>query len=147
MKNIMAIVIIILVAVFGFWYFSRPSIPVTSTTEGIRETSVPPNENVNTTVMEDGTVEAREFTVTGSNFKFEPKIITVKKDDRVRIIFKNAGGTHDFKIDEFNVATKQLKDGETETIEFVASQTGRFEYYCSIGTHRQMGMVGTLIVE
>jgi len=56
-------------------------------------------------------------------------------------------GTHDFVIDEFNVATKMTKTGETDTVEFIADKAGVFEYYCSVGEHRKMGMVGTLTVE
>ena len=63
------------------------------------------------------------------------------------ISFKNSGGTHDFIIDEFNVATKRLNGGEQDAVEFTADKTGSFEYYCSVGQHRQNGQVGTLIVE
>ncbi len=56
-------------------------------------------------------------------------------------------GFHDLVIDEFNARTAQLQTGQSEIIEFVADQSGEFEYYCSIGSHRAMGMVGKLIVE
>lgn len=87
------------------------------------------------------------FTVNGGNFYFTPKTITVQKGDTVTINFKNDGGFHDFKIDEFNVATKQINGGQTDSVTFVADKVGTFEYYCSVGTHRQMGMVGTLTVK
>jgi uncharacterized cupredoxin-like copper-binding protein len=32
-------------------------------------------------------------------------------------------------------------------VQFVADKTGTFEFYCSVGNHRQMGMVGTLVVQ
>lgn len=89
----------------------------------------------------------KSFTVEGNNFKFSPATMAVKKGDRVRVTFKNVQGMHDFVIDEFNAKTQRLSGaGETETIEFVADKAGTFEYYCSVGTHRQMGMVGTLSV-
>lgn len=87
-------------------------------------------------------------TVTGSNFKFDPVEIRVKKGDTVRVLFKSNGEfPHDFVIDEYEVATNQLNAGEEEEVEFVADQAGTFEYYCSVGNHRAMGMVGKLIVE
>lgn len=89
----------------------------------------------------------KEFTVEGSSFSFSLSSMNVKKGDKVRIVFKNMGGTHDFRLDEFAVATKMLKGGEQETVEFTASKTGSFEYYCSVGSHRAMGMKGTLIVK
>ena len=33
------------------------------------------------------------------------------------------------------------------SVTFIADQEGSFEYYCSVGNHREEGMVGTLIVE
>lgn len=92
-------------------------------------------------------VTVKSFTVTGGNFKFAPAAITVKQGDKVRITFKNEDGFHDWKIDEFNAATKKINAGAEETIEFVADKKGSFEYYCSVGSHRQMGMKGTLVVQ
>ena len=89
----------------------------------------------------------KTFTVEGSSFKFSPSNMTVKKGDTVRVTFKNTSGFHDWVLDEFNVRTKQIAAGAEETVEFVADKAGSFEYYCSVGSHRQMGMVGTLIVE
>ena len=91
--------------------------------------------------------EVREFTVVGKNFYLSPATIQVKKGVRVRIVFQNQGGSHDLVIDEFGARTKVLGNGQSETIEFTADQVGSFEYYCSIGTHRQMGMKCTLVVE
>ncbi len=96
----------------------------------------------------ENTGPVKEFTVTGSSFKFSPSTITVKKGDTVRVNFKSSGGAlHDFKIDEFDVATSELGEDEEEQVEFVADKTGTFEYYCSVGNHRQMGMVGKLVVQ
>lgn len=89
----------------------------------------------------------KEFTVTGENFRFSLGEMKVRKGDTVRVTFKSTAGFHDWTIDEFHAATKQLTAGGQETVSFVADRAGRFEYYCSVGTHRQMGMKGTLIVE
>lgn len=89
----------------------------------------------------------KNFTVKGANFSFAPSIITVKKGDKVRITLDNTGGFHDLKIDEFSVATKRIQGGQQDAVEFTADKAGSFEYYCSVGEHRQMGMKGTLIVE
>lgn len=88
-----------------------------------------------------------EMVVEGSNFKFSPATIKVKKGDTVRLTFKSTGGIHDLVIDEFEVRTSQLGDGEEEEMEFVAGKTGTFEYYCSVANHKSMGMTGKLVVE
>ncbi len=89
----------------------------------------------------------KEFTIEGKNFSFTPNMITVKKGDKVKITFKNSAGFHDFVIDEYGVATKQAQAPDTEVLEFTANKAGTFEYYCSVGSHRAMGMFGTLKVE
>src|SRR3989344_3208408 len=122
MKTLIAIIVIIIVAILGFWYFSGQE-----TEPGTEETLVTGDQNSSTDtdtdavnqpnsdgtagtdagMIDDGTIpsEAREFTIEGSNFKFTPNTITVQKDDLVRVIFKSTSGTHDFKLDEFEVAT------------------------------------------
>jgi plastocyanin len=92
-------------------------------------------------------VNVKTFDITAKPFEFSVKEIKVKKGDRVRINFTNVQGFHDLVIDEFKVRTKQLTAGNSETIEFTADKVGTFEYYCSVANHRQMGMVGKLIVE
>ncbi|MBI2045223.1 cupredoxin domain-containing protein [Candidatus Pacearchaeota archaeon] len=93
------------------------------------------------------------FEVSGKNFRFfrdnlESPELKVKQGDRVRIVFTNEEGFHDFVIDEFAGArTKQIPAGSSETIEFAADKAGTFEYYCSVGKHRANGMFGKLIVE
>ena len=54
---------------------------------------------------------------------------------------------HDFVIDELSVRTKIAQAGEIVGVEIVANEVGEFEFYCSVGNHRDMGMVGTLIIE
>ncbi len=90
---------------------------------------------------------AKTFTVKGLNFSFDVKEIKVKKGDTVKIVFKNTEGFHDWRVDEFNAATKQIREGEEDTVTFVADKTGTFEYFCSVSKHRALGMTGKLIVE
>jgi plastocyanin len=93
------------------------------------------------------TAPVKEFTISGKNFSFTPSLITVKKGDKVKITFQNTAGFHDFKIDEYGVATKKSQAPDTEVLEFTADKAGSFEYYCSVGNHRSMGMKGILKVE
>ena len=91
------------------------------------------------------------FRITASHLRFfldgvESPELRVKQGDTVRIEFVNEEGFHDWKLDEFMAATKQMAAGNSETIEFVADTKGTFEYYCSVGQHRANGMFGKLIV-
>ena len=90
----------------------------------------------------------KTFTVTGTNFAFSPNKLTVNLGDTVKIIFKNSGSySHNLGIDQFNLATKTISPGETDTIQFVADKAGTFEYSCSVDHHKEMGMVGSLVVK
>ncbi|MBP9732212.1 MAG: cupredoxin domain-containing protein [Candidatus Magasanikbacteria bacterium] len=88
-----------------------------------------------------------DITVVGAHKAFDVKEIRIKKGDIVRLTFKNDEGKHDWQLEGYNVGTKELEEGKSETVEFTADKTGTFEYYCSVGEHREMGMVGKLIVE
>ena len=107
-----------------------------------------------TTTTQVNTAEednVKTFTLQAENFAFymdgkeNPEII-VNQGDTVRINFVNNQGFHDWVLDEFNARTPQLQANGTATVEFVANQSGTFEYYCSVGKHREMGMKGTFMV-
>lgn len=89
----------------------------------------------------------KEFTVEGKPFEFNPKEIKVKKGDTVKITFKNNEGFHSLTIDDYNAGTKQINAGESDTIQFVADKAGSFQYFCAVDSHKDKGMVGTLVVE
>lgn len=115
---------------------------VTDTTPTAATTATP-----TTSSSASPTATTKEFTVEGSNYSFSLKNITVNQGDTVKITFKNKEGIHDWVLDEFSAKTKELTAGSQETVSFVANKKGSFEYYCSVGTHRQMGMKGTLTVK
>lgn len=120
----------------------------TETATNTANTNVETKANSNTdTPTNTATGQTKTFNVNGDNFKFAPNEIKVNEGDTVVINFKNTGGFHDWVLDEFNAKTQQLGDGASETVTFVANKKGTFEYYCSVGQHRQMGMKGNLIVE
>ncbi len=90
---------------------------------------------------------ARVFEVRGVNYEYDVKEIRVKKGETVVINFESTDGFHDWVIDEFDVQTDRVQPGTKTSVTFVADEAGTFEYYCSVGSHRSHGMVGTLIVE
>lgn len=146
-KGIIFGIIILLVAAGGFllWRAQTATLPAETGND----------EEQTTREVELGGEEA-EITdepdvvvdVAGTNFAFSEKEIRVKAGDIVRINFTNEGSMpHDFVLDEFGARTPVLQTGESASVTFVAEEAGTFEYYCSVGMHRQMGMVGTLIVE
>jgi len=147
--------VIVLIAILGGVAFfmtqrdnSTTDLPATQETMDSDST-----ENMKSQQMEENSMEETEegnvvtIEVNGTNFKFEPATINVSQGDTVKVVFTSTQGFHDFVIDEFDVKTKQLGQGESEEVTFVADKAGTFEFYCSVGNHRQMGMVGTLTVK
>jgi len=133
MKNIYIIIILIVLIAGGLFFFGvgkKAEVPVAEIPQ-----------------IKENTGALKEFFISGKNFSFDPAFITVKKGDRVKINFKNTNGFHDFVIDEYGISTKQANSPITEVLEFTADKIGSFEYYCSVGTHRSMGMKGILVVE
>lgn len=96
---------------------------------------------------EEITPGAVVFDLVGVNFAFSKETLTVPQGAVVTINFRSEDGFHDFVIDEFDAATEQVNPGVETSVTFTASEAGEFEYYCSVGSHREMGMVGTLTVE
>lgn len=85
--------------------------------------------------------------VTANNFSYDVKEIKVKQGEKLTISVTNTEGIHDFIIDELAVNSGMIKVGETVELEIPTDKPGTYEYYCSVGQHRQMGMKGTLIIE
>ena len=104
-------------------------------------------KDTNSKMEASDAMESNTVTVEGGKFWYKPNKITVKKGEKVTLVFKNTDGTHDWVVDEFAAKTKTINTGESDTITFTPDKVGTFEFYCSVGTHRQMGMKGDLIVE
>lgn len=98
---------------------------------------------------EGDAMEAMTQTIalTGKSFAFSQNEIRVKKGEKVTITFESTDGFHDWVVDEFNAATERVSTGGKTEVTFTADKTGTFEYYCSVGNHRALGMKGNLIVE
>lgn len=141
-------IIVVVVVVFGVWFYAAQNKQQTVSTPAVTDVVQTPAPEEKKEASDAAMVsDVKEVVVEGSAFKFMPAEIKVKKGQTVKIVFKNTGGMHDFVVDEFKAKTKIIKANETDTIQFVADKAGTFEYYCSVGNHRAMGMKGNLIVE
>jgi plastocyanin len=155
--GLITIVVIVVIIIIGVALFANTSdtTPTTGSEElggasqvpaQTPETNDTPGVSVGATTSVSVGGAVKSFTVTGDNFKFDQKQMTVKKGDTVKVTFVNGSGFHDWVLPDFNAKTKQLQTGQQETVTFVADKAGSFEYYCSVGNHRAMGMKGTLTV-
>ena len=115
----------------------------TTATESLESGAVPGENTAASAAAEAGVTTE----LTAENFTFSVTEIRAKKGQKVTVAITNKEGVHDFNLDEFKIKTGMIAAGATKRVEFVADKVGTFEYYCSVGNHRQMGMKGKLIVE
>lgn len=159
-NKVLTIIIVLLILSGGIYYLStsdnndiseEPELDTQEQTQdisGANDTTIEFELETEIDSNEDASApQIRTFDINSTDHRFSIREIRVNEGDTVRINFNNQVGIHDFVLDEFNVQTAILNPGQSEQIEFVANQSGTFEYYCSVGNHRQLGMVGTLIVE
>ncbi len=106
-----------------------------------------PEESTASETENDSDGENVTFDISGTNFAFDVTEMRVSEGDTVTVNFTSESGFHDWVVDEFGAATEQVDTGGTTSVTFVADRAGTYEYYCSVGSHRDRGMVGTLIVE
>lgn len=92
-------------------------------------------------------VTEQVFNLDSFRFGYSEEEIIVNQGDTVTINLTSSDGRHDWVVDEFNAATEIIEEGGSASVTFVADQVGEFEFYCSVGSHREQGMVGTLIVQ
>jgi nitrite reductase (NO-forming) len=156
------ILIVVIVAAGGGWYahkktaqkMQQPALQMQPTQPAMKmkatdmtATETPSKAMASPSAMDMNNSAAQKIEVSGFNFGFTPKTITVKKGQKVELTFKSTDGTHDFYIDELNVKSKMVQTGTSTTVEFTPDKAGTFDYYCSVGNHRAMGMQGKITVE
>lgn len=155
-KAIIGVIIaMVVVAIVGFYLYNsggpnNPSASDIDNANSINENQIVVLDSDNSG---DKPSEMKTFVLTGENFKFKMNgannpTLRVKEGDKVKIEFSSVGGFHDWSLDEFNAKTNQVMESDGMTsVDFVADKKGTYEYYCSVGQHRQMGMKGMFIVE
>lgn len=92
--------------------------------------------------------EIKEIAITGNDFSFSPSKITIKAGQKVKIVFENKGSVHhNLIIEELGISTKTIGNGQTDSVEFIASTQGKFDIICSVPGHKELGMKAELIIE
>lgn len=153
------IIIVVLLAVIGGYFFLRGSYQATtpaSTQTPTAETKQPVETSPTTqapAAPENKAVAVKEFSMTSfvkivdgqPKPQYSLKEITVNKGDKVKIKITTTKGAHNFNLDEFNIHAATPLNQEV-AVEFTADKTGEFIYYCSMPGHRANGHWGTLKV-
>lgn len=141
-KKILPITILILAGFLIWWAVDRKDSATSSQ-------AVPKNVDLKVTEPSKPSKKVEdvvEIEVIARDFLFNQSSIEVKKGQKVRLNFSVSGGRHNLSIDEFDVNSPAITEGEEVSLEFTPDKAGEFEFYCNIGNHRALGMKGKLIV-
>jgi len=115
-----------------------------------------------------------EVNMQASEFRFDPATVEVQAGQQVTITMQNMGTVeHDFVIQEIPVEGTVAESATTEpgmaghtmegtdmepavhmgamagmsdSVTFIPTKPGTYEFYCAVAGHREAGMVGTLMV-
>ncbi|MBS3151852.1 cupredoxin domain-containing protein [Candidatus Woesearchaeota archaeon] len=150
MKKVFVLLLMLLVSLVAFACTSQrddPSIKIVDTPKNTQESSSSSTQEQQKNTQSPGVGQVREFTIHGSSFKLTSSDIKVKKGDKVRINYVSDDIGHNFVISEFDIKTNIITKDQTEVVEFIADKEGTFSMFCSVGSHRALGMEGKLIVE
>ncbi len=78
------------------------------------------------------TGNAVEINITANKNKWDPKLITVKAGDTVKINLINEDPyDHGFAVEAFGINKRMFAKQKT-SVEFIASKKGDFIFYCSV---------------
>jgi plastocyanin len=98
-----------------------------------------------------GAYPSFEVEVSATEFAFDPSEMQVSSSEAITVVLRNNGrAPHDITFELDGGREEQsdtVRGGEVVTLTFTApAMEGRYKYYCSIGSHEEQGMVGTLVV-
>ena len=106
-----------------------------------------------------------EITVVSFEWGFEPETIVLQLGEEIKLTLENEGGIlHNFKVDGLPVEViEEISSGgfsgdddelfvgagsdDVGLLRFVPLEAGEYEFYCTIGSHKQLGMEGRLTVQ
>lgn len=91
--------------------------------------------------------EPREIEILAKRYAFEPATVEVTVGERVRFVMRSADGPHGVEIKKFKVNKEIPRGPKPVTVEFTATEAGRFPIMCSeyCGDGHD-DMAGTLVV-
>ncbi len=93
-----------------------------------------PDENITPTV--------KTLVIEISDSSLNPNSIELLKGETVKLAIKNVGTKpHNLEIAGLDVSTKTVQPGQTDSVTFVASQSGVFAMKCSMPDHSEDGEV------
>jgi FtsP/CotA-like multicopper oxidase with cupredoxin domain len=80
-----------------------------------------------------------------SEFQISPSRISAPVGGKI-VVTNNGSATHNFWIGNTSLHTRDLKPGDSVTVDLKGVAKGSYPVYCNVPGHKEAGMNGTLIV-
>jgi len=110
--------------------------------------SVKPSPSASVKPSSTPTPRPVTYNISATEFKYNPNAITAKAGQAVTIVFSNKGTIpHNLTLENPGIATQTINPGKTATIQFTAPAAGTYTFFCSVDSHRNLGLTGTLTVQ
>lgn len=94
---------------------------------------------------------AETVKVTETEFKLDPSDPTIAKSGVVKFAVKNAGAVeHSLEVEGPKGETEleeNIQPGKSATLEVDLDKPGKYEWYCPVGNHKDLGMKGEITVK
>lgn len=140
-----AVIAVVVVVILAGVYFLVGSKSQTQAPAPVPTTAAQASPTAATQASSSAT---QEVTITGKEFAFTPSTITAKVGQTVKITFKNNGTfPHNLTIADLNAKSDTIQPGQSTTFEVTPTKAGSFEFKCTVDSHAEKGMVGTLTVQ
>ncbi len=89
---------------------------------------------------------AETIEIEATGLRFSPSAISIPADTPVRIVFTNRSRVyHDLVIPKLGRRTPRIGPDESSEL-LIRAEPGTYVFYCSIQSHNQAGMDGTITV-
>jgi uncharacterized cupredoxin-like copper-binding protein len=107
------------------------------------------DEKSTTTDTQPADTAAESIAVSETEFAIDPANPRIDTPGSVKFEVKNDGKTvHALEIEApgGEIETEEIQPGDSATLTANLDKAGRFEWYCPVGNHRELGMEGTVTV-
>ncbi len=133
------------------------SVPQSATSAPVPANIVVPNEGdknvpqnvavpqVQGTAAPSSNASYRQFSISADNNEFIPTTVIVKKGDTVDLEITAVDKNYDFTQPDYGLAVVLTK-GKTQKIQFQATMSGKFTFYCVSCGSSAKGPVGYIVV-
>jgi len=145
-KILITIIIVVVIAGLG-WYLTATYNDNDTTNENTNSITVTSNTNAISNINDTETMEPVDYEISMTEYTYSITDINIGGPEKTISVKLTNDGTmaHDFVIDELNVDSGLIQPGDSEVIDITSGTVAStFDFYCSVGNHRTLGMFGRI---